>query len=433
MRRFRKYFSIFIMIGLLAAFSSNAIAGSTMGNGISNSNLQYFGYYHMDGYQTPDPQYLPFVGQLESSNVAVFSSWSRGATLREHLDLADDNGMKVLLNVYDFFFSWNPGGMGDGSGALHASWQTYWNDLKQTLSGYEDKLLGFYFDEPWWCGVSEADFRMVTEMIRNDYPDKKIVSISAVLDFDPQNTGHSMSSNYIEFVTDVGLDYYADDWETGIHDHYLQQLKNVADQNQQIWLVPKAFSRNSNETAQLLQKHLLNNYKIAMNEPRVIGIVPFTMPTGGDWDKGLYEFMDPANPSYDDYLKNIHIQVGKAVLNPASNNLFIHSIDTAGSGNGWSRQGTDIKWTAPKAGKIQISSVSSLARNGNGSNTVNVKMMKGNTQIWPASGWQSVGQATALYPRAETTVAAGDVIRFRVSGSGKKVNWDPVIIYTGER
>lgn len=437
MRAIMQRTALLALAGLLIVALGAAAAQTSQPNNRPNSNLQYFGYYHMDGYQNPDPKYLPFVGGLENSNVAIFSSWARGTTLQNHINLADSNGMKVLLNVYDFFFQWSPGGMGDGSGALHNDWELYYSGLKDTLAGYEDKLLGFYFDEPWWCGVSEADFRMVTALLRQDFPDHKVVSISAVADLDMQNTGYEMSSDYIEFVTDVGFDYYGDDLATGQHGLLLSALKLKADRGQDIWLVPRGFSRNAAETPFVLQNHLLHYYKLALQEPRVVGIVPFTMPTGGDWSTGLYEFMNPASAKYDPYLAQAHVQVGKSVLSRSHGELFISSANTGNNASAWSGDGEALLWTAPKAGSIQISTNGRMSRTNVHENNLSINVKHGSGIIWPSpAGWQPVTAANAdqLLVRAEAEVEAGDVIRFDISGwsaaGSDTISWDPVVLYT---
>ncbi|PYI56619.1 hypothetical protein [Paenibacillus flagellatus] len=402
----------------------------------ANPGLQYFGYYHMDGQGMPDPKYLPFAGRIGNSNVAIFSSWSRGTTLQSHIDLAAANGMKVLLNVYDYFFHWSPGGMGDGSGHMHADWQVQWAELKRVLSGYEDKLLGFYFDEPWWCGVTEENFRTVTQMIRQEYPDKKLVAVSAVADLDPYGTGKSVSSDYIEFVTDVGFNYYESGLETGFHQELLEKLKAKADRGQHIWLLPKSFSRNATETTDVLQHHLLHYYKMALNEPRVVGMAAYTMPSGGD-GTGMYAFMNESDPAYDPYLTYAHVQVGRSIIDPANADLYVRSVDGAGSGSAWSESGSVLKWTAPKAGTIQISSLGPVRRTNEHGNELAIKITRGQTPLWPSAGWQSVTAANSglLYPKTATEVQAGEEIWFHTDGRNDvpsdTLTWDPVIVYSG--
>lgn len=78
-------------------------------------------------------------------------------------------------------------------------------------------------------------------------------------------------------------------------------------------------------------------------------------------------------------------------------------------------------WTAPSTGSVTVFGTAKkdpTAANGNG---VRVKILKNGTQLWPASGWQTIAatDTTGYAYSVPTTVAAGDVIYFVVDSNGE--------------
>ncbi|MBP1988741.1 cohesin domain-containing protein [Paenibacillus eucommiae] len=443
----------------------------------NNDRLQYFGYYGADGseFGNPTDKYLHVIGDMANSNVALIHGWIYGQKLRDIIETAASKNMKVILHVYDIFFAYDA----IKRGYLVGPWASNWATLKQTLSGLEDNVLGFYFDEPWLAGVKEEDFRFVTKLIGEDFPDKKVMQVSALADLDPGNTGDGMKSSYLEYVTDVGFDYYSG-WEHGDYLIYHERLKALANKNQNIWLIPRAFSRNNNSDG--MQEELLRHYDLALKDSRVIGILPFNFPSGGDWGKGLEYFFDETKPLYDSYLKNTHIQVGKSVIaNEGTNggtndNLYVASFDFSSvqGDRGWYYQqgdgssytdlawdtggaawqgttplvtvGSDFqypdgedairKWVAPKSGTIQISTNGNIRKSGVLGDGVRLKLLKNGTGIWPEAGEWKLLQAndtSGITMKTTTEVQAGDVLYFVVnqnaSSAGDKTLWNPVIVY----
>jgi len=436
----------------------------------SNDRLQYFGYYGMDGSTSgkPSDESIQLVGELGNSNVAVIHGWLYGQALRDQIESAAAQNMQVILNVFDIFFT---GGFENGGHLLEA-WESNWTTLKQTLTGLEDHVIAFYFDEPSWNGVGEADFRFVTKLIREDYPDTRLMQISVFYDLDPNNTGEGIRSEYLEYVTDVGFDYYAD-WESSNYPFYHEKLKALANKNQDIWLIPRAFSRTNSSEG--MQKELLRYYELALKEPRVVGILPFIFASGGDWGIGLNQFFDETNPLYDSYLKNTHIQVGKSVLakNGPNDNLYGASLDfgSVQGARGWSyQQGnggtyTDLnwnageqlwqganqltvgsefqqpdtsdavrKWVAPKSGTIQIATNGNIRQSAASGGGARVKLLKNDVKIWPEdSEWKQVQSNDNFSMQSTIEVEAGDALYFVVNANsvspGSKIVWNPVVIY----
>ncbi|WP_158560743.1 cohesin domain-containing protein [Paenibacillus contaminans] len=459
-----------ISLMLLIIMNIFSVIGASASSN-SNERLQYFGYYGMDGPTAgkPTDEYIQLVGKWGNSNVAVIHGWLYGETLRDTIESAASQNMQVILNVFDIFFT---GGFENG-GHLVESWENNWTTLKQTLTGLEDNVLAFYFDEPWWNGVSEEKFRFVTKLIREDYPDTRVMQVSALYDLDPGNTGDGIRSEYLEYVTDVGFDYYSG-WDLGEYLLYHERLKALANKNQDIWLIPRAFSGDN--TSDGMQQELLRHYELALKEPRVVGILPFIF-SSAEWWEGLKVFLDETDPRYDSYLKNTHIQVGKSVIASSgpNDNLYGASLDFSSvqGTRGWSYQqgdgstytdlnwnagellwqganqltvGPDFqqpdineavrKWVAPKSGTIQIATNGNIRKSDASGDGVRFKLLKNNIRIWPEdSEWKQLqaNDKTGFPMKSTIEVQAGDVLYFVANpnsdSTGDKIFWNPVIIY----
>ncbi|GEM_PF-469304 len=106
-------------------------------------------------------------------------------------------------------------------------------------------------------------------------------------------------------------------------------------------------------------------------------------------------------------------------------------------GNNWQHPDTNAdsvrKFTAPRAGNLQITGV--VRKDDVGGDGVKVKIVKNGTQIWPASGWQSIApnDTTGYSVNIGTAVAANDAIYFIVNSNNDmyydRTVWDPVITY----
>ncbi|MGO4182450.1 right-handed parallel beta-helix repeat-containing protein [Paenibacillus sp. TAF43_2] len=93
-------------------------------------------------------------------------------------------------------------------------------------------------------------------------------------------------------------------------------------------------------------------------------------------------------------------------------------------------------WLAPEDGEITLSSNETIhmLNTGAGADGVNVKILKNNAQIWPASGWQQVIYGTTVSSPAITLdVIKGDAIRFVVNQNANNlydtVYWNPIVTY----
>ncbi|RNB51743.1 peptidase S8 [Brevibacillus gelatini] len=110
--------------------------------------------------------------------------------------------------------------------------------------------------------------------------------------------------------------------------------------------------------------------------------------------------------------------------------------DTA-IGNTWLKIGGSepiIRWEAPRSGKIHVSGWVSMIDLTEGDG-VNVRILKNDEQIWPASGWQSIEHDDEIGVEfsEELGVEAGDKLSFQVNAketeTGDLLKWTPEIRY----
>jgi len=312
-----------------------------------------------------------------------------------------------------------------------------------------------------------------------------------------------VSDTYFDDVTDVGFDGYngylffdnnGPDGNLGFQAHTLSILKSKATKNQDLWVVTVgAYHHGWNGTMESQQNsmrvNLMKNLEMALGEPRVVGMLVWAFHDGiipnNEWDGFNQYSVKPESKWYDPALKNLFASIGKMIINgQPSDNLFSSSIDfgnSQGGVNGFSYQeeqgwnysdliwdnvngrwkssisgrstwighdevsadtsNSSRQWTAPKAGKIRISSQTNFRKAVPGGDGVGMVIMNRSTgeQIYPYSGtWAQIGpNDTDLYGGISfnvlTTVNQGDVIEFKTTQLGTsdfdRAYLSPVIAY----
>lgn len=284
----------------------------------AESRLKYFGYYGADGFWVKPPGFLLEIAKLGNSNVAVVSGHHGREDMQTVLRLCSEHGIKAWVTAYDCFFKYDP--KRSGPVAMHSDWQKYWQSLKDNIKGREDAVMGFYFDEPYWNGVKEDDFRLATKLIRKDYPAKRILACLTVIELDPKKWNSpipEVSKAYYGFVTDGAFDYYGK-WDEASYATMLDHLKSKMVRRQAIWLVPWAFMvPGRNTQPEVLAEHLTKCYELALKEPRCVGLLPFCYSTSeAGWGIGCNRLFDPKDPLYAPKLKQLHIEIGKRISRP---------------------------------------------------------------------------------------------------------------------
>ena len=110
------------------------------------------------------------------------------------------------------------------------NWEQLYENFQTSIEPYVDRIFAFYQDEPKWNGIPENVFRYCTQRLRQDYPHIRVMSCMAV------PTLQDCSPSYFEFCTDLSYNYYGE-WNINQRLEYLQQLKQIAIYNQDLWLV----------------------------------------------------------------------------------------------------------------------------------------------------------------------------------------------------
>ncbi|PYI56617.1 hypothetical protein [Paenibacillus flagellatus] len=451
-----------------------------------------FGYYHGDGFPAGAPDSIDRIAALGNSNVIMINSAHPPDALRHMLDRVAACGCPFIISVSDCFFR---GGRVGAIGSAHPREDSAerWAALQETLRPYERHLLGYYFDEPYWNGVSERDFRDATRMIRRRHPDKKVMVCATALELAPDAFDCPIpeaGSGYYEFVTDGAFDIYRA-WDPFLYGYLDEKLRRLLPSEAAIWYVVWGFAKGTPDGGPAaLIVNLLNHYRLALRDRRCAGLLVFSFASGdaGDWGSGMDRLLDPPHPSYDPLLHNLQVNVGRALIGRAGDDLFVHSADGGGEGpgsRGWRYAGLDaggsprplvfvperavwadpegagglvcrdliapgaggeqtlVQWAAPKPGRvyvaerggIQLAGMSPPAR-------LRVQIRHNDRRIWPeADEWREIGPgAEQSGYRLKLEVVAGDCLSFVVSAGEDRtggqdsglLRWDPVVSYIND-
>ena len=268
--------------------------------GNQTSNTQYFGYYGSAGHAF-GPDYMDEIGSMHNSNVAFASP--------DLIEKSLNNGMAPIVSFADLL-QWKT----DENGQTHMvdNWEQLYENFQTSIEPYVDRIFAFYQDEPKWNGIPENVFRYCTQRLRQDYPHIRVMSCMAV------PTLQDCSPSYFEFCTDLSYNYYGE-WNINQRLEYLQQLKQIAIYNQDLWLVIWNCSlRNPSE--QTLIKDLEYNYTLSLYEERIVGMLGFCYASAddgqwpGDWGDGLSRLKNTMPDLYEK-----HIQIGNQIISATNN------------------------------------------------------------------------------------------------------------------
>ncbi len=283
----------------------------------TNPNLKYFSFYSCD-YREGS---LQEVLDLNCTNVIFISK--EGYAMRQSLQACKQRNMKAMID-------WDNGIEGRS---------IYCPDL---IEEYYDTILGFKIDEPWWNNYSLEDFHFWTRTLRENYPDKEVYSCLALGEFvnipqvlrDLMAQGNHASTKapegYYQYCTILGFDFYCA-WEpfANLYLQYFEQLKALCTPEQKIWFVPKGFYADKgynrlieNREAPIgdeLINVLVGHYKLALEEPKVEGMVIFAYRDGSfsDWGIAVENFVNEDSPHYREDVKKYYQQIGRVIIRNA--------------------------------------------------------------------------------------------------------------------
>ncbi|MBQ7369767.1 MAG: hypothetical protein IJW58_02185 [Clostridia bacterium] len=288
----------------------------------TNENLKYFAYFHSDGFNGGE-EYFSDIASLNNANVVMINSAFEVAVGVERLKEARSYGMQAFVTLHGLFSNQQVGRV--GAAILNQNWLSIWRNI---LKNYEEfiedgTILGFYFDEPYWNGIKEEDFLLVTHTIRKECPSVKLMACLTAVEIGARaGNVPEVSPEYHRYCTDLMYDSYVG-WNDEQRRDYTEKLKAKAINNQYIWGCPKGFVDSYEEEGnEEMIKHIKGFYTEAIQDERFAGIVSFSYAgglDGGDWGYGLNTFfdVDSENAYFDEELRNVYLQIGREITGKA--------------------------------------------------------------------------------------------------------------------
>ena len=263
----------------------------------TNPNLQYFGYYHydMDNMDDVVSQGNNNISRVEPDKL-------------EEIAYMYDKDYAIFIKTQSIFFQ---------SGGIHPNWETKWEEVKTNLAPYMDKIEGFYIDEPVHNNYSIESFHLACQTARTDFPNKRMISVLAYQTLDNEN------ADYFKYCTDLGYDLYESWNKESILEKITRLEEEVAIYNQNIWLIPKAFytlhginrflENMDLEPGYDIINWIKGSYEIAVNDHRISAIYAFAYDDDA-YDISLERFFNENNENYQPEIKELYLQIGKAVI-----------------------------------------------------------------------------------------------------------------------
>ena len=271
--------------------------------GNETSNVAYFGYYHAAGYAKSE-DFFDEIGAMQNSNLAMIETFHSQLSAEEAIKKSVQNNLAPVLNFGDIL-RWQTDENGDAH--IVDNWEEIYAAFQASIENCKDDIFAFYQDEPVWNGIPENIFRHCTQRLRQDYPEIRIMTCVAV------PTLSKAAPSYFEFCTDLAYDYYGD-WNLNQRMKYLEDLKRLGANDQNLWMVVWNCSLN-NPSEETLIKDLEYNYALSLYEERIVGLLGFTYASAddgqwqGDWGLGLNKLKDTMPNLYEK-----HLQIGKEII-----------------------------------------------------------------------------------------------------------------------
>ena len=281
----------------------------------TNENLKYFGFFHSDGWRSQGSQ-IEKICELDMTNLVMLNSAWTAEVTNERLAVAKSHGQVATIGVPGLF----SGGQitVPNSATLREDYKEKIDEYTNSIRSYleDGTILGFYFDEPAWNGISEEDFRKVTKYLREKWPNVRTMQAMTSYDIGVGKFEGFPEANpsYNEYVTDVMYDNYAD-WNDKTRKQYLELLKSKATNNQAIWGIPKGFADNPEQPGQIIES-LKGIYREALSEPRYAGILSFSWCDGfeGDWSYGMQSFLLEDSDFFSREVLEVYTDIGREVI-----------------------------------------------------------------------------------------------------------------------
>lgn len=284
----------------------------------TNENLKYFAYFHSDGFNGGE-EYFTDIAALNNANVMLINSAFEIAIGVQRLRQVRALGMQAFVTLHGLFSNQQVGKI--GSAVLNKNWLATWRTIKANYQEFIDDgtILGFYFDEPYWNGIKEDDFHIVTATVRRECPTLKLMACLTAVEIGARAGNiEQVSPEYHKYCTDLMYDSYIN-WDDEQRRSFTEKLAAKATKDQYFWACPKGFVDSYEEEGnEQMIKHLKGFYTEAVQNKRFAGIASFSYAgglDGGDWGYGLNTFFnnDSENVYFDQELRDIYVQIGREV------------------------------------------------------------------------------------------------------------------------
>ncbi|MDD4315887.1 MAG: hypothetical protein PHC84_01860 [Clostridia bacterium] len=287
----------------------------------TNPNLKYFGYYHFsDAIDEVVAMGNANLGKVDAEDI-------------EEIAHMHTKGLYILIMIRHIFFD------SDQVDGLKEDYMQLWETAKQELSPYMDRVIGFYVDEPIWTGKRQVAFHTACQLVRQDFPDKRMMAMlayAAVIN-DPWVTKLSTgledidAKEYCKYCTDIGYDYYRTWDKAKVLEDIALLKQNVITPGQKIWMSPKgfyvstrtksinwAFENMEVPIGEEVKRWIKGAYEIAVADHDIVGFFTFVYgneSTGESYDVWLRRFFTESDEYYDIEIKALYTQIGKAIIN----------------------------------------------------------------------------------------------------------------------
>lgn len=297
---------------------------------IAPAHLKYFGYYLVDVGQISDPNPVPnnnYINEVASfTNLNQMAAFYPSENLVTRINLMSNLCSKPFLAVQEVLYYQIDNNAPSGRHLkLYADYQARWNTFKAINSSVftPEKIGAFYMvDEPKWNNVSFDDLNVVSQMIKNDYPNIPILVIEAYSQINALQVPTS--------VDWVGFDRYTM-FNPSTNASYLQNLTDIKQRrstpNQKIFIVIDnnwipAYA-NAGYAPENMDVVAQDYYNLAVSDPEIVGLLAWLWPSGVDQPAQIGARDLPQN------VKNKNIQIGtniKANYSPCAQVLALDTI-----------------------------------------------------------------------------------------------------------
>ncbi|MBI3394873.1 MAG: hypothetical protein HY042_03480 [Spirochaetia bacterium] len=176
-------------------------------------------------------------------------------------------------------------------------------------------IYGFYFEEPYWNGIPEYDFRKITSAIRADPAGFRIMAMEPPASLNPAVAGlngPAMTRTYQEFVTDGGVISFGNQWGRMDYDRFVKRYLEQAPAQLKLWIIAETYSNK--DRTEHLASDLRNYYDFAAANPRAVGILCYPYSPGmKDMKAAGRDLLIKGSPGFRPEVYKAHMDVGRSI------------------------------------------------------------------------------------------------------------------------